>query len=172
MRATYKSSRETCLGVKQQRERDSHQVGSVVVDQGAESQSAPERAAHVGDAHVPVAGAVRPAPPLQSLDGGHRRANAAEESGLPVDAQQQQRRAEGSEPERSCVLFPPAEGARRVRDAPAAAAVAVAPAATVATAVGVVSVHQPSPTGTRVPTTPANTGNTGIFRSKISIMHF
>lgn len=110
MRATYKSSRETCLGVKQQRERDSHQVGSVVVDQGAESQSAPERAAHVGDAHVPVAGAVRPAPALQSLDGGHRRANAAEESGLPVDAQQQQRRrrrAEGSEPERSCVLFPP-----------------------------------------------------------------
>lgn len=67
------------------------------MDEGAESQSAPERAAHVGDAHVPVAGAVRPAPPLQSLDGGHQRATAAE-SGLLVDAQEQ-RRAEGSEPE-------------------------------------------------------------------------
>lgn len=41
------------------------------VDEGAESQSVPERRGHVGDGHVPVAVALDPAPLLQRLHGRH-----------------------------------------------------------------------------------------------------
>lgn len=41
------------------------------VDQRAERQSAPEGRGHVGDGDVPVTGTLRPAPLLQSPDGGH-----------------------------------------------------------------------------------------------------
>lgn len=53
---------------------------------GTKSQSAPKRGGHVGDGHIPVAGAVRSAPLLQSLDGSHNNANTAE-SELLLDAQ-------------------------------------------------------------------------------------
>lgn len=102
-----------------------HQVGSVVVYEGAKSQSAPERRGHVGDGHVPVAVAVRAAPLLQSLDGSHSEAKTAEPEPLLVGAQQPRdergsTQSQDLSPESSCVLFPPHEGARRLRDAPAA----------------------------------------------------
>lgn len=99
-----------------------HQVGSVAVYEGAKSQSAPERRGHVGDGHVPVAVAVRSAPLLQSLDGSHGEAETAEpEPLLGAQEPQDERGSTQSQdlsPESSCVLFPPAEGARRLRDAP------------------------------------------------------
>lgn len=59
-----------------------HQIGSVVVYERTKSQSAPERRGHVGDGHIPVAVAVRSAPLLQSLDGSHTNANAAQSEPL------------------------------------------------------------------------------------------
>lgn len=41
------------------------------VQDSAEGQAIAERGGHVGDAHVPVALALLPAPFLQGLDGGH-----------------------------------------------------------------------------------------------------
>lgn len=49
----------------------SHQIGSVFVDEGAESQAVSEGRGHVGDGHIPVALALDPAPLLQRLHGGH-----------------------------------------------------------------------------------------------------
>lgn len=117
-----------------------HQVGSVVVYESAKSQSAPERRGHVGDGHVPVAVAVRSAPLLQSLDGSHSEAKTAEPEPetLPGAQEPQDERdstqSQDLSPESSCVLFPPAEGARRLRDAPAAAG---------GRAVGVTIIHHP-----------------------------
>lgn len=49
----------------------SHEIGSVFVDEGAESQSVPEGRGHVGDGDIPVALTLDPAPLLQSLHGRH-----------------------------------------------------------------------------------------------------
>lgn len=49
----------------------SHKVRPVSVQDSAEGQAIAERGGHVGDAHVPVALALLPAPFLQGLDGGH-----------------------------------------------------------------------------------------------------
>lgn len=51
----------------------SHEVGPVAVQDGAEGQPVAERRGHVGDAHVPVALALLPAPLLQRLDSRHAR---------------------------------------------------------------------------------------------------
>lgn len=48
-----------------------HEVGSVFVDEGAESQAVPERRGHVRDGNIPVALTLDPAPLLQSLHGRH-----------------------------------------------------------------------------------------------------
>lgn len=48
-----------------------HEIGSVFVDEGAESQSVSERRGHVGDVHIPVALTPEPAPLLQRLHGRH-----------------------------------------------------------------------------------------------------
>lgn len=69
--------------------------------EGTKRQSAPERRGHVGDGHVPVTGAVRSAPLLQSRDGSHNDANTAE-SELLLDAQDEAggvKREAGSAPE-------------------------------------------------------------------------
>lgn len=49
----------------------SHEVGSVAVQDSTEGQAIAERRGHVGDAHVPVALALLPAPFLQRFDGRH-----------------------------------------------------------------------------------------------------
>lgn len=49
----------------------SHEVGSVSVDERAESQAVPEGRGHVGHGHVPVSLTLDPAPLLQSLHGRH-----------------------------------------------------------------------------------------------------
>lgn len=48
-----------------------HEIRSLFVDEGAESQTVPERGGHVGDGHVSVALTLDPAPLLQSLHGRH-----------------------------------------------------------------------------------------------------
>lgn len=48
-----------------------HEVRSVLVDKGTESQSVPEGGRHVGDGHIPVVLTLDPAPLLQRLDGSH-----------------------------------------------------------------------------------------------------
>lgn len=47
------------------------EIGSVFVDEGAESQAVPEGRGHVGDGHIPVALTPDPAPLLQRLHGRH-----------------------------------------------------------------------------------------------------
>lgn len=49
----------------------SHKVRPVPVQDRAEGQAVAERSGHVGDAHIPVALALLPAPLLQGLDGRH-----------------------------------------------------------------------------------------------------
>ena len=88
----------------------SHELGSVSVDECAESQAVPERRGHVGDGHVPVALAPEPAPLLQRLDGRH-----------PPGAPSRTRAAAGAEWERCCAAGLRASGRLCPTPPPAAA---------------------------------------------------